>query len=333
VEPSELSPSFVIPRGTQVVLRSDRPAAGPPGSPGGERAIKKRGSVGEVIESPLTNEYAYSVRFADGSIVRAKKADLAIRRSEAPEDALPPHDVAAFEPHVFYRVRLGSRAFGLAGPDSDEDERGVYLPPAAWHWSLQKPPEEIQFRRAAGRVIEANQAPAGEGEDDITWWEIEKFLRLALKANPNILETLYVPEAHVLHADDLGRKLRDLREKFLSKHLYQTYSGYVLSQFRKFQRGIAGGGTYKPKHAMHLIRLLYSGIEALRGNGIMVDVGRYREELLRIKVEAPPFEEVHRRALELDAVFQSEFERTKLPERPDVEAVDRFLIEARRTKA
>ncbi len=329
MDPSELSPSFIIPPGTQVVLRRDLPAAGPPDVPEGPRALKKRGSVGEVIESPVTNEYSYSVRFADGHVVRAKKSDLAIRRSDAPEEELPAREAAAFEPHVIYRVRVGSRAFGLAGPGSDEDERGVYLPPAEWGWSLQKPPEEVQWKRSGGRIV-GHEEKGGEG--DVTLWEIEKFLRLALKANPNILETLYVPEAHVLHAGPVGRKLRDLREKFLSKYIYRTYSGYVLSQFRKFQRDIARGGAYKPKHAMHLIRLLCSGIEALRGNGIMVDVGAYRGELLRIKEEAPPFEEVHRRALELDAVFQAEFERTRLPDRPDVAAVDRFLIEARRTK-
>src|SRR5262245_39205836 len=80
LEAAGLSASFVIPRGTQVVLRRDISVAGPPAGPGGERTIRKHGSVGEVIESPLTNEYSYSIRFADGSIVRARKADLAIRR-------------------------------------------------------------------------------------------------------------------------------------------------------------------------------------------------------------------------------------------------------------
>jgi hypothetical protein len=66
--------------------------------------------------------------------------------------------------------------------------------------------------------------------------------------------------------------------------------------------------------------------------GIFVDAGEWREELLSIRRQPPPFEEVHRRALELAAVFESEFERTALPEAPDVAAVDAFLIEARRSK-
>ena len=80
------------------------------------------------------------------------------------------------------------------------------------------------------------------------------------------------------------------------------------------------------------MRLLYSGIAALEGRGIQVDVGEHREELLRVKREQVPFEEVHRRALELDARFQQAFAQTTLPDAPDVERVDRFLIEARRSR-
>ena len=57
--------------------------------------------------------------------------------------------------------------------------------------------------------------------------------------------------------------LRRLRGAFLSRHLYRTYSGYVLSQFKLMRRGFDATGAFRPKHAMHLIRLLHSGIHAL----------------------------------------------------------------------
>jgi len=59
-------------------------------------------------------------------------------------------------------------------------------------------------------------------------------------------------------------------------------------------------------------------------------VGEYRDELLRIKSGVLSFEEVRTRALELDQVFQQAFTATSLPERPDYERVNRFLIHARR---
>ena len=157
---------------------------------------------------------------------------------------------------------------------------------------------------------------------------MEKFLRLALKANPNVLETLWTPM--LLLADETAEELRAIRNAFLSKHVYKTYSGYVLSQFRRMSNAFKEKGDYKPKHAMHLIRLLYSGITALETGEIRIDVAEHREGLLRIRNDCLPFDAVKQRAAELDERFQEAFERTALPEQPDYRLVDDFLIRARR---
>ena len=325
---SHLSPRFLIPIGTQVVLRRDH---GIVGGTSERASSKKRGSVGEVVEAPLTNDYSYTVRFADGSLVRVRKEDLAIRRSDAPEAELEERGVEAYEEHVIYKVRMGSHAFGLADDGSDVDERGVFLTPAEWHWSLQPLPEQVEFKVSAdGQVVHKDEPGTGT---DVCWWELEKFLKLAIKANPNILEILHVPDPHMLHCDAWGRRLRNLRDAFLSRYLFQTYSGYVLSQFRKMQKRHERGEPHRTKHAMHLIRLLHSGIAALRGEGILVDVGEHRAELLSIKRGDHSFDEVHALALELNRHFQEAYAETELPERPDVQRVDEFLIEARRHRA
>ena len=236
---------------------------------------------------------------------------LRLRRREV-EDELG--DVADnLRPWIIYRCQVGSKAFGLAGDDSDDDLRGIYLPPARLHWSLRRLPEQLQF---------------ADDQQDEVYWELEKFLRLALKANPNVLETLWTPR--VISADDTAQELRRLRKAFLSKHIYKTYSGYVLSQFRRMANADKTQGTYKPKHAMHLVRLLYSGIAALETGEIRIDVGEHRMELLHIRNGGLPFEEVKQRALQLDDRFQQAFARTQLPEQPDYAQVDAFLVRARR---
>jgi hypothetical protein len=250
-------PTFLIPVGTQVVLKAAKRV------PGSERSLPA-GSVAEVLESPVSNARPYAVRFLDGTVLRVKFGGLAVRRREVENElATPGQDVG---PYVIYRVAVGSRAFGLATEDSDEDRRGVFLPPAEWTWSLFKPPEQVEVTT--------------EGVEEVDW-EIEKFVRLAFQANPNILETLWSPV--VLHADVVGQELRAMRGAFLSRHLFKTYSGYVLSQFHLMQYGHERTATYKAKHAMHLIRLLYSGIHALRTGDILVDVGEHRDELLQIR--------------------------------------------------
>ena len=137
----------------------------------------------------------------------------------------------------------------------------------------------------------------------------------------------------VLDADETAQELRGMRQAFLSKHVYKTYSGYVLSQFRRMANAQKSKGTYKPKHAMHLIRLLYSGIAALETGEIRIDVAERREELLEIKGGGLSFEEVKRRALALDERFQAAFEQTTLPDQPDYDRVDAFLIRTRRKMA
>jgi predicted nucleotidyltransferase len=305
-----LPPNFIIPPGSQVVLRYERRVPG-------TDSVKPAGAVAEVVESPASNDRPYLVRFLDGASFRLKFGELLVRRGdhtvEGAATATAGPDVSPF---VVYRVTVGSRAFGLSTESSDEDRRGVFLPPAEWHWSLTRPPEQVEF--FAGGVEEVD-------------WDVEKFVRLALQANPNILETLWSPA--VLHADETGEELRAIRRCFLSRHLYRTYSGYVLSQFRLMKKGFATDRRYKPKHAMHLIRLLHSGIHALCEGEIRVDVAEHRDELLAIRRGEVPFEAVEARALELDRVFQEAFASTRLPERPDAERANRFLIDARRRKA
>jgi predicted nucleotidyltransferase len=236
-------------------------------------------------------------------------------------------------PYVIYRCQVGSKAFGLAGEDADDDLRGIYLPPASLHWGLRKLPEQLELGKAAS-ASGGHQPPdiknsADEPITDQVYWELEKFLLLALKANPNVLETLWTPVVHF--ASPLADELRGLRQAFLSQHLYKTYSGYVLSQFRRMAAAYKTQGTFKTKHAMHLIRLLHSGIHALRTGEILIDVGEHRDELLGIKRGELTFDQVMQQALALDKQFQAEFERTTLPQQPDFEAVNAFLVKARRS--
>ena len=163
----KLLPGFVIPAGTQVVLKAAKAL------PDGER-FKPPGSVGIVLESPPNNHDPYMVRFTDGQTVTAHFHELALRRREV-EDELG-EAAEDLRPWIIYRCQVGSKAFGLASEDSDDDLRGIYLPPARLHWSLRRLPEQLEFT---------------EQERDEVYWELEKFLRLALKANPNVLETLW----------------------------------------------------------------------------------------------------------------------------------------------
>jgi hypothetical protein len=113
--------------------------------------------------------------------------------------------------------------------------------------------------------------------------------------------------------------------------VYQTYNGYVLSQFKKLQGDLRNKGAVKWKHVMHLIRLLLAGITVLEDGTVPVHVGPHRDMLLAIKRGDVPFAEVETWRLDLHKRFDAAAEQTKLPERPDYDRVNAFLIGARRS--
>src|SRR5262249_54072431 len=277
------------------------------------KVLHPRGSVGVVVRSPVDSEHPYRVRFADGteaSLPRDQVTMLArYKEAEIGDAGITPLRCNLYE-RVIYRCVIGSQAYGLAGEGSDIDRRGIYLPPAELHWSLYGVPDQL--------------------ENDATqeaYWELQKFLVLALKANPNVLECLYTPM--VEKATPLAERLLAMRGCFLSRLVYQTYNGYVLSQFKKMQADLRNQGQVKWKHVMHLIRLLLSGIHIMREGFVPVRVEEHREKLLAIRRGEMPWEEVEEWRKRLHQEFNAAAEATSLPERPDYEQANAFLIEAR----
>jgi predicted nucleotidyltransferase len=296
-------PAAVLSPGTQVVIRVPVVSAGAAGWP--------RGAVGVVVKAPEHPEESYVVRFADGGTRRFQRADLAIRKHHQAETAVGEVDPDALRKFVIYRCVVGSRAFGLATAESDSDRRGIYLPPADLYLSLYGVPAQLE-----------------NDSHDECYWELRKFLVLALKANPNVLECLYTPL--VEYASPLAEALLRMRDAFLSKLIYQTYNGYAISQFKKIGQDLRNRGEIRWKHAMHLLRLLMAGTEAMRSGRIMVDVGKHRDSLLAVKEGRLSWDEVDAWRKRLHGEFDDTYKATSLPDQPDYDAANAFLIRARR---
>src|SRR3954454_13115074 len=122
------------------------------------------------------------------------------------------------------------------------------------------------------------------------------------------------------------------RGMLLSKMVYQTYNGYVMSQFKKLQADLRNKGEVKWKHVMHLIRLLLAGITTLKEGYVPVRVeDQHRERLRAIKRGEVPFEQTDAWRLALHREFDVAVTTSALPERPDYERVNAFLLKARRS--
>ncbi|HEY9772225.1 MAG TPA: nucleotidyltransferase domain-containing protein [Planktothrix sp.] len=288
------NPNLIIPAGTQIVtLVEIRKGIG--------ESLKRSGTVGKIIKAPADNHHAYLIQFPDGEQASLHRQEIAIRkhlvnvRYDCPDAILRERELYD---HIIYRCIVGSRAYGLDVEESDTDRRGIYLPPAELQWSLYGVPEQIE-----------NTA------SEECYWELQKFIVLALKANPNVLECLFTPL--IENVEPIAEELLAQRNRFLSKLVYQTYNGYVLSQFRKLEQDMRTKGELKWKHVMHLVRLLRSGITILKEGYVPVAVGDDKELFMAIRQGRKTWEEVNEWRLALHKEFDRGFETTKLPERPD----------------
>lgn len=119
------------------------------------------------------------------------------------------------ENYLLFKVISGSHAYGLATPESDIDMKGVFLLPNDY-------------------LLVNNYIPQVSNEtNDITYYELNRFLELVKENNPNIIEILYTTENNILFCDDRFRIILDNRDKFLTKNIKNTFGGYALSQIKK----------------------------------------------------------------------------------------------------
>ncbi|MEV6633172.1 nucleotidyltransferase domain-containing protein [Actinoplanes sp. NPDC051470] len=209
--------------------------------------------------------------------------------------------------HTILSVVVGSRAYGLDGPGSDHDRRGVFAAPTRLFWRLDKPPTHLDGPR-----------------DEEFSWEIERFCTLAAQANPTVLEVLFSPLIETITSD--GRALRDARRAFLSRRVAETYGNCARDQLARVEARRERTGVVNHKQAMHMIRLLLAGAHVLRTGDILVDVSPLRDRLLAIKHGEAPWADW---ATELLADLAAAATETRLPDRPDRETIDQVLIGVR----
>ena len=283
--------------------------------------VHPRGAVGVVTRTPAVEGENYLVRFPDGFEKTLEPSQLEVLKhfKDRLGDGLRQNGVQAspafdLESVIIYRCVVGSRAYGLDNDESDTDRRGIYLAPAELQWSLFGAPEQFE-----------------DNAEQSCYWELQKFIIMALRANPNILECLYSPM--VEKVTPIGQELLALRDAFLSQMIFQTFNGYAMSQFKKMEQDLRNHGEVRVKHTMHLLRLLLTGAATLREGCVPVRVEVHRERLLAVKRGELPWAEVDAWRKELHQDFERALNETKLPERPDYEAVNEFLIKARKMAA
>jgi len=120
-------------------------------------------------------------------------------------------------------VKHGSHAYGLNTPESDEDFKGICIPPKECYFGFTQKFEQME-----------HMGSKSDGIDKVVY-ALSKFVSLAADANPNIIEVLHVDDADVMKVDSFGEELRAIRNEFLSKKAKFTFSGYAHAQLHRIK--------------------------------------------------------------------------------------------------
>lgn len=211
-----------------------------------------------------------------------------------------------------FTAMVGSRAHGMDTPESDLDLRYVMVVPTAELLSLSY---ADKFARKRG------------GYRDENFWELRRFIDLALKGDSNILEALRAP---VVSSTPAGDELRSLFPHFLSRpRVRGAFLGFADNQKRAMT---APNAKRVNKSAVHYLRTLYNGLELLRTGDMTVRVADtdFGATLMRVKRGELSVEAVLKLGAELEAEYEVASAASVLPEEPNLPAVNDFYVRVRK---
>lgn len=238
-----------------------------------------------------------------------------------------PYDFNLYD-HVICAAYIGSKSHGTYVPSSDPDSIDdvdifyIVVPPVnhtiglqKWeHWELKK------------------------DELDVVMFSLDKFMRLLLKGNPNVLGLLWLREEDYIYKHPAFQKMIAARSIFSSKQSYNSFIGYAHDQLKRLShiafKGYLGAKRkalvekfgYDTKNAAHLIRLLRMGIEFLQTGKLNVFREKDAEEIKSIKKGEWGVGQVEKEAEKLFKVAHDAKVESKLLDDPDKDKAQDLLI-------
>jgi hypothetical protein len=132
------------------------------------------------------------------------------------------------EHKIIYQVENGSQLYGTAMPESDMDYTSVFMPTAYDLFSLQK----CDYINESTKSSSEERRNTAEDIDNQKY-SLQRFMRLVLHGNPNLLEILFCRSPII--EDPVFTPVKENAHRFVSKHIYDSFTGFAISQKRKLQ--------------------------------------------------------------------------------------------------
>jgi hypothetical protein len=248
------------------------------------------------------------------------------------------HDTPAFAEiarrGTILRTQVGSGVHGIAieGQD-DRDEMGICVEPPEYVIGLERF-DQFEWRSQPQHVR------SGPGDLDLVIYGLRKWMRLALAGNPTVLIPLFAPDMDVVEINHHGAYLRAHPELIVSRLAAPRFVGYLRSQ-RDRLLGLKSQHTNRPeltekygfdvKFAAHMVRLGVQGVELLETGRITLPIPEPDRTYLRdLRQGRSSKDEALARSWELEHRLLGLARTAELPERPDRDRANRWLIDTYR---
>jgi predicted nucleotidyltransferase len=138
---------------------------------------------------------------------------------------------------TIFLCRHGSMAYGTNGPDSDEDVKGVFIAPKAYH---------------LGFMNHIDQVDKGFEGLDACLYEAKRLFALTVDCNPNMIEMPFIDASDWILTSPMWQLIVDNRELMLSRNAKHRFCGYAISQLKRIEthrRWLLYPPTHKPTRA------------------------------------------------------------------------------------
>jgi len=235
-----------------------------------------------------------------------------------------------------YLVMMGSIAYGCSSDSSDVDVYGVVVPPKHDVFPHLRG-EILGFGRQKKRFEQWQEHHIKDKESrkqyDFQIFSIVKYFHLLMMCNPNLVDSIYVPQRCILHITNVGQIIRENRKLFLSKKAWHTFKGYSFQQMHKMsyknplgkRRETVEKYGFDLKFAYHIVRLLNEVEQILTEEDL--DLERNREQLKAIRrgdwTEPQVREYFQTKERELESLYT----KSSLRHSPDEAAIKELLLQ------
>ncbi len=216
--------------------------------------------------------------------------------------------------NIVLLVVAGSHGYGLNTEKSDLDIRGISM-------------------GTSDSILGMESFDVFENKKtDTVIYSMKRFMELAMKGAPNVLEILFSNLENILYYDEkIGKMLLDNRDMFLSKRIYYSFKGYAKNALKDAEKRLETNPKKADKYAMHYIRLCLEVITLLNGNDLTDALKSNRDMLMRIRNGSMRHgnkftEEFYESVRDFENLLEKAYQNSPLSDTVDVKKVSELLV-------